>query len=119
NNNEVEPQELVQEFKENFHKDEVLDTFAKPFEIFSDNEINELRQIYENPVFEKFVASNDEILNPNVENLKNQFSFLAKNILTKKQVIAYSSIVEVSQSNFDDIFANNQPVIIDINATWC
>lgn len=119
NDNEIAANDLIQEFKDNFRNEEVLAGFAKPYEIFSDEELHELRKIYENPVFEKFVVSNEEILTPNVENLRTQMSLLAKNILAKKQVLAYSPVVEISGSNFDDIFASNKPVIIDINAKWC
>lgn len=114
----VEPGELVSLFKEEFEKEGTLAKFYEPYkELFSDEEVAELRKIYENPVWQKFSREGVPVAQSHIASIKETFGSLVHQIAAK--VNASPEIMQVTKANFPSLAKLGKPVIIDVKASWC
>lgn len=102
---------------------EVRREMMKSYENFSDEEVHQLRKIYEDPVSQKYTAAGMSIMQAQLEVLQN----LISTVLEQEKDLPASSgeeqpdtIVILTKENFQaEVELATQPVIIDVYATWC
>lgn len=117
----IDSEKLVELFKKKFEDPKNLAKFFEPYDnLFSDEEIKELRKIQENPVWQKYSQEGMPIFQANLETLKETFKELAVNFVVEEtNEVVDSNLIEITQENVGDIQGSNLPVILDVNATWC
>lgn len=119
---QIDSADLVAQFKESFHTEKVFAKLAEPYNaLFTAEEIQELREIHENPTYIKYTQQM-QTFQENFQTIKDTFKELAENsVVAKKQVvIAEFEVVDITSDNFDDFVSQSQlPVVLDVNAKWC
>lgn len=117
----IESEELIEQFREHFKDEKTQLKFAKPYEtVFTDAEVQELRKIHENPIWEKYSREGMPIFQAQLENMKEVFKELAVNYSAEaREMIAAADVLELTQDNFNQVKESKLPVIIDVNASWC
>jgi thioredoxin len=115
----IDSQELIQKFRQSFNDEKVLGRFCSPYDgIFSDQEIHQLREIHESPVYEKFSKQGVKIFQSNFATLKETFKELA--IAGGQEIAAVHHVIQVTADNYQQQIQKSQkPVILDVYATWC
>lgn len=114
-----EPKELVAQFRKEFEKPENLEKFYAGYEeVFSEEEIAELRTIFENPVWEKFSKDGLSIAQGHIQIIQSMFQDLAENMQAEVRAAA-AEILEVTKENVNALAESEKPVILDIGADWC
>lgn len=112
------PSELIGKFKEEIKKPEVMDSFLSLYaETFQPEEILEVYDLMHDERYLKYRARlaylNFESLEATEAVLKN----LVADLEQKKAVT--STIVQLTEENFQDIMNASRPVIIDVYTDWC
>lgn len=125
----INSQELVSKFRTAFQDEKTLAKFCEPYKtIFSDAEVQELRKIHENPIWEKYSQQGMQIFQANFQSLKEAFKELALATPAEAEEVAdnaeleeiAANIIDVTKDNFNQTVAGSSlPMIIDVNATWC
>ncbi len=120
----IEAPELIQLLRTRFGEEETLAAFCAPYQAaFSDKEISELRQIHENPTWQKYCTEGMAIFQDNLQTLKGTFKELALQYVPEEieaQAIAAADIIQVTSDNYHDAIEKaSMPVILDVNASWC
>lgn len=114
----ADPQKVVEEFRNLFHEEQMQIAFAKPYEdLFSDEEVHELRIIHENPVWQKYAQQGTAIFSANLMTMKGVFKDLTNKFVSSSAILA--DIWQLSESNIEQLAASDKPVIVDVNAAWC
>src|SRR5579872_255943 len=73
----MDSQELIQKFRLSFDEEKVLGRFCAPYDgVFSDQEIHQLKEIHESPVYEKFSKQGVKIFQSNFATMKETFKEL-------------------------------------------
>jgi thioredoxin len=114
----IEPEELVALFRKEFEKESTLAKFFEPYDaLFSDEEVGELRKIYENPVWQKFSKQGVPLAQSHIMSIKDTFGSLVTQITAKRK--APAEIMQVTKANFSQLAELDKPVLLDISASWC
>jgi len=66
--------DVIAKFKETFGSADVLDRLSSPYEVFTDSDIAELKNIYESSVFQKFSKHSPQAIQKNFITLNEIFS---------------------------------------------
>ncbi len=120
----IAPDLLVAKFLEEMPNEPVWGQLAKPYDLFSDDEIADLAAMFTSPLYKKFTTEGTSSMMENYQTIQTVFSNLAQTaeeaapVLKKEE--ASSSIIEVTKDNFASVVENSSmPIIIDVYATWC
>ncbi len=116
----IDPKKLIQKMGTIF--DDHLSKFSKPFdESCTDEEIHELRLIYENPVWDKHSRSSGQYQQEQMQGLKEAFKELSLSYKVAEKTAPVKSVVlEWSQEDLlQRLQTSKVPVILDISAKWC
>lgn len=115
--------QLVSSFRLAFERDEVIAKFYEAHaKIFSDEEIHEIRQIIETPVYEKYTKEAGPLFETNLRTMKALFAELVETNGVKKEKTEPkdSLVIEITQENFnEEVTLSTIPVVIDVHASWC
>lgn len=101
---------------------EVRRQLMQPYEMFSDEEIHQLREIYATPVFKKYRIQGMPIIQAQLQVLQD---LISKSLEQEKDLVSTGeeqsdTILKLTQENFStEVELAAQPVIIDVYATWC
>lgn len=101
---------------------EVRRQLMQPYEMFSDEEIHQLREIYATAVFKKYRTQGMPIIQTQLQVLQD---LITKVLEQEKDLVVTGeeqadTILKLTQENFSaEVELATQPVIIDIYATWC
>jgi thioredoxin 1 len=117
-------EELIRRFHESIKKKENLKKFYKPYAyLFSDKEIQDLRAIYENEIYIKYVEHTMEIVQAQLEEMKQLMEKLTDKFGVERQAEIVSvdcPVISLTKENFlTEVESSSQPVIVDIYADWC
>lgn len=121
----VDADDIIQKFRDRFSKDdELISKFTVHYADYSDAEVHELRQIFENPVFRKYIEQTSyKTTLADIETVKNLFADLVNQYGTAKKIDETSSkpsVIEVTSENFQkEVTESKKPVIIDFYASAC
>jgi thioredoxin len=120
----IDPEVLVEQFRKNFSDEEVLAKFSEPYRaVFSDEELKELKKIYETPVWAKYSVEGMKIVHANLQTMKECFIELVSQYKVEEgaaaEEIASADVLQITKENQDEIANAQLPMIIDINASWC
>ncbi|PIS03447.1 MAG: hypothetical protein COT85_00250 [Chlamydiae bacterium CG10_big_fil_rev_8_21_14_0_10_42_34] len=120
---EVESTVLVDQFRKHFSDEAVIAKFSVPYQSsFTDEEIAELRKIYDSPVWSKYSKIGMRLIEENLKTMKETFIELAAVFPeAEKSVVAVvpADILQITTENDAEIAKSKLPVILDINASWC
>ncbi len=127
----MDSQELIQKFRQSFNEEKVLSRFCAPYDgVFSDQEIHQLKEIHESPVYEKFSKQGVKIFQSNFATMRETFKELVaansqeiaanKTVATSQETIANNQVVQINSGNYQQsIKDSGKPVILEVYATWC
>lgn len=115
--------EVVKKFRESFEEDAVQAKFRDAYAVFSDAEIQEIRRIYENPVFEKYGQHGTQAFQENIASLREIFKEIidVHGVEKKKEELAdEAELLEITSSNFKkEIEESTKPLIVDVYSNNC
>lgn len=118
----IDQDKLIEEFCHTFEKEAAISQFAEPYAIFNDEELHQLRVIYESPVFQKYNLEITKIFPATLQTTRELFKNLAETLsVVKKAEAEHPSLVfEITQENYaKEIEQSDKPVIIDLYSTSC
>lgn len=127
NNKEMPMSELLDRLRQNVDSIEVRRQFMQPFQLFSDEEIHQLRQIFEKDVYIKFINAAFPINKSIFDTLDNLLNSIiqqccqqpAEEKACQKETEGVKNL-ELTQDNFQkEVEQAIQPVIIDAYTHWC
>lgn len=115
--------DVIARLRQAMETDEVRQELMKPFAVFSDEEIHQIRQLNENEVFLKYMKesfpiakSNVEVMTKVIESILQQYGQVPAAVNSAQN----SKIVEVTSDNFQqEIEQATKPVVVDVYANWC
>jgi len=119
---EMDTEDLVSKFKGSFEDAETLAKFAEPYRaVFSDEEIAQIRKIYETPVFEKYSMQGNQVFQSTFQTLNETFKALAeKHGIEKKIEETAASILEITKDNFETTVEESElPMVVDVYSSNC
>lgn len=124
---EIDPSLLVQQFLEQFEtQDELFTSVSQPYaELFTQEEVAELRRIFESPAYQKFFKEHINAHLVSFERIETAFLNLAQKYNMTSPITAQittdpSEVTELTKENFSDLIEQaKNPIIIDAYATWC
>jgi thioredoxin len=120
----VDPEEIIKKFRSSIAEESIFNKLTASYAAFSNEEILELKRIYENPVFIKYCDRfTSENMLADMEVMKGIFKDLVDKygvIKTVKDVALISNIIEVTKENFQKVvIESKKPVIIDVYSNTC
>jgi len=113
----ADPEELIGKFRDLMSDEKTIAKFSAPYSSFSDQEIAQLREIHEMPIYQKFSDEGVQIFKEQIAALKDTFKELVEK---NGRELAANSVVEVSSGNYkSQINESQMPVILEVYAPWC
>lgn len=113
----IDPEELIRKFRDLIKEEKTLAKFSAPYASFSDQEIAQLRELHEMPIYQKFSDEGVQIFKGQMAALKETFKELVEK---NGRELAANSVVEVSSGNYkSQVNESQMPVILEVYATWC
>ena len=115
---------LLEHAKESLHSKDILkDHFFKNYDIFTDQEIAELKAIYENKSYQKYVQHALEIYPKNIAALQEVIREIINEYGTEKKAedsSAESLIQEVTKDSWQQVVEQSKnPIAVVFSAKWC
>jgi thioredoxin 1 len=123
---------LIDRLRQILQTKPMLKQLMVSYQSFSDEEIHELREIFENEVFDKYLEDSFLILESNMQVMDQVLNTMlqgqpkASQKSTQKMVEDFSSkwtdagILEITKENFhEEVEEFQQPVILEVYANWC
>lgn len=112
--------------------EEIWDELADPYRSFSDEELSELRQIFEKESFLKYSTQSFSILKANMHVMDRVLNKVLEESVELSDVSVRkvhgiqttiqpeSEILKITKDNFhEEVEESEKPVIIDVFASWC
>lgn len=119
----VDPEEIIKKFRDSFEEESTLAKFTAYYSVFSDKEVHEIRQVFENPTYLKYVDHESQNMQAEMALVTDLFTGLVDKygVINKiTDVSSNSKIIEVTQENFQkEIAQSKKPVIIDVYSSAC
>lgn len=118
---------------------ESLKQLMQPYDVFSDDEIHQIRQFFENKVFVKYVMDQSfPIVKSNIQVMENLLTKIVQENIeisekASEEVVESSEgndqeinnqiereIIELTEDNFhEEVEQSGKPIIVDVYANWC
>lgn len=115
----LEPTKLVSAFRKEFVKQENLEKFYAAYdEVFSEEEVVQLKAIFESPVWEKYSKDGLMIAQSHIQIIQSIFQELAEKAEADIRELS-TEILEITKDNMSALTESEKPVILDIHADWC
>ncbi len=127
NNKEMPMSELLDQLRQNVDSIEARKQFMQPFQLFSDEEIHQLRQVFDKEVYIKFINAAFPINKSIFDTLDNLLNAIiqqygqqpAEDKACQEETEGVKNL-ELTQDNFQkEVEQAILPVIIDAYTTWC
>jgi thioredoxin 1 len=116
---DLDPQELVKKFKEIYQTKECKDKFLSSYEVFTAQELSDIKKIHDSASFQKYVENGPQVHQANFACFQETFHDLALKFGKEKQKQT-SNVIEVTKENFEEIVANSdKPIVMDIYSVNC
>lgn len=114
----VDTEALIAKFRKEVFKEGNLEKFCAPYkDVFSDEEVAELRAMIEHPVWQKYMREGTVVAQAHVQVMRDLFQELVANMEALPE--RASHIVAVTKETEDLLSSQDTPVILDIQAKWC
>ncbi len=120
----VDSQEIMQKLRNSITEDAIVTRLTASYSKFSDQEIHELRCIYENPTFLKYCdhLTGEGMLSDIMVMRELCYQLVDEQGTTKQasQVTSSAKILEITPENFEQEIAHStKPLIVDVYSTTC
>jgi thioredoxin 1 len=124
---------IVSCLRQSIQTNEIRQQLMQPYNVFSDEEIHQLRQIFETEAFIKYMELSLPIIKANMQVIDDLLDSIIQQSVEVSEVKSqdhtqidneYSqedwNIIEVTKDNFhEEIEEAKKPAIIDVYAAWC
>ena len=119
----VDAEAIIKKLRDSVEDEAVFSKFAAQYSVFSNEEIHEIRKIYENSTFIKYIDFSTQNMQPIMELLQGLITELVEKAETVKKDENNSSsseVIELTSENFQqEVLESEKPIIIDIYSTKC
>lgn len=117
----IEPDTLIEQFKQKFQSEEVLEKLAEPYrKHFSEKEIGELKEIFASSVWDKYIKEGTTIAQGHMSVIQSLFQDLVEKIEAEtRPSLADSGVLEITKENRSQLSESDKPIILDVSADWC
>lgn len=117
----LNPSETIERFKERFAEEATQAKFREGYSIFSDAEVREIRKIFENPAYEKYMQCGGEVFQKILPIAKEMFKEIVdENGVAKSAEKLGSNFLEITQANFQkEVKGSSKPLLVDVYSSSC
>ncbi|MDP1834422.1 MAG: thioredoxin domain-containing protein [Chlamydiales bacterium] len=114
-------EEVVSDLRAAFDDEETLEMFYPSYATFTNEELHQIREIVEMPIWQKYGSDAGSIFMSNMATIQEIIAgIVEKRAVPKIEGAKVSQVVEINAGNYsDEIEKSTLPVVLDVHAKWC